>query len=57
MGGEPRHPGVIVRMDPEDRALLDATSRAEKLSMSDVLRRALRAYAANLGIKVPKPKK
>lgn len=47
------------RIDAEDRALLDAVSEFDKLSRGDVLRRALRAYAAQLGVKVPKvePKK
>lgn len=45
------------RLDEEDRALLDALAAAEKLTRSDVLRRAMRMYAAQLGIKAPKSKK
>jgi len=44
-------PHIGLRLDEEDRALLDACSAHEKLSKSDVLRRALRAYAKTLGVK------
>jgi uncharacterized protein (DUF1778 family) len=43
-------PHFALRLDDEDRALLRAVAAKEKLSMSDILRRALRAYAATLGI-------
>ena len=48
-----------IRMDDEDRALLDACSAKEKLTKSDILRRALRAYAAEIGVTadVAKPKR
>jgi hypothetical protein len=48
-----------IRMDDEDRALLDACSAKEKLTKSDILRRALRAYAASLGVTagVAKPRR
>lgn len=49
-------PHIGLRLDEEDRALLEACAAAEKLSKSDILRRALRAYAANLGI-TSKPEK
>ncbi len=39
-----------VRMDPEDEQLLVACAAAEKLSMSDTIRRAIRAYAKTLGV-------
>lgn len=49
-----------LRLDEEDRALLEACSTKEKLSKSDIFRRALRAYAENLGVteqrQRPKPK-
>ncbi len=48
---------MMVRMDAEDRALLEATAAHEKLTMSDIIRRAVREYAARLGVKVPKGKK
>lgn len=48
---------VNVKLDAEDRALLVACSKREKLTMSDVLRRALRAYAAALGVKAPRRKR
>lgn len=48
------------KLDGEDRALLEACSQHEKLTKSDILRRALRAYAEHLGVRVekrPKPKR
>lgn len=45
------------RLDDEDRALLDALSAAEKLTRSDVLRRAMRLYAKHIGVEQPKPKR
>lgn len=56
-------PHIGLRLDDEDRALLEACAAREKLSKSDILRRALRAYAAGLGVtaeperKRPKPKR
>lgn len=44
-------PHIGLRLDTEDRALLEACSKREKLSKSDILRRALRAYAQALGVK------
>ena len=41
-----------IRLDDEDRALLDACAAKEKLTKSDILRRALRDYAAKLGVTV-----
>lgn len=41
---------VGLRLDDEDMALLEACVRVEKLSKSDILRRALRAYAKTLGV-------
>lgn len=43
-------PHIGLRLDAEDRALLDACSAKEKLSKSDILRRALREYAVRLGV-------
>lgn len=43
-------PIMALRLDEEDRALLDACVAVEKLTKSDVLRRALRAYAKHLGV-------
>jgi hypothetical protein len=43
-------PHIGLRLDDEDRALLEACSAKEKLSKSDILRRALRAYAVALGV-------
>lgn len=45
-----------VRMDPEDEQILVACARAEKLSMSDTIRRAIRAYAKQIGV-APQPPK
>jgi hypothetical protein len=44
------------RADKEDLALLEACARTEKLSMSDTIRRAIRAYAKQLGV-APEPPK
>lgn len=49
-----RYPLINIRLDDEDRALLDATMAHEKLTRSDIIRRAIREYAARLGVKVPK---
>lgn len=46
-----------MRLDARDRALLDALVEHERLTKSDVMRRAMRHYAAHLGIKEPKPAK
>ena len=54
-------PLIALRLDAEDRALLEECAQHEKLTKSDILRRALRAYAASLGVEPtksarPKPK-
>ena len=49
-------PIVGIRLDPDELALLDAVAAAEERSRSDVVRRAIRAYAASLGVEV-KPKR
>jgi len=46
---------VTVRLEGEDLEALDALVELERLSRSDVLRRAIRAYAEKL--KVPKRRK
>lgn len=43
-------PHIAIRLDDEDRALLAACSAAEKLTKSDILRRALRDYAKKIGV-------
>ena len=52
-----RNPLINVRLDDEDRALLQAVVAHEKLTRSDIIRRAIREYAARLGVKVPKGRK
>lgn len=49
-------PLLSFRFDADDRALLEACSAHEKLSKSDIVRRALREYAAKLGV-APEPKR
>jgi Ribbon-helix-helix protein, copG family len=49
-------PLLSFRFDAEDRALLDACSAHEKLTKSDIVRRALREYAAKLGVTAEEPK-
>ena len=39
-----------VRLDPEDDRLLEACANTEKLTYSDILRRALRTYAKHIGV-------
>ncbi len=43
-------PARAFRFDDDDERLLAACCEAEKLSMSDVVRRAIRAYAKQLGV-------
>jgi hypothetical protein len=43
---------INLRMDDEDQALLEACARREKLTKSEILRRALREYARKLDTKV-----
>jgi predicted transcriptional regulator len=53
-------PIVGIRLDPEELALLEALAEHEERSRSDVVRRAIRAYAEKLGVKakpVKRPKK
>jgi len=56
---------VCVKFPPDDLAILEALEQFERLKRSDIVRRAVRAYAAQLGVgteqgtkpKRPKPKK
>jgi len=47
---------VCVRFEGEDLEILEALIAEERLSRSDVVRRAVRAYADKLGL-LPKRKK
>jgi metal-responsive CopG/Arc/MetJ family transcriptional regulator len=47
---------VSVRFEGEDLKVLDGLIEAERLSRSDVIRRAVRAYAEQLGVLKPRPK-
>lgn len=47
---------VSLRLDNEDSQTLADLVKVEKLSKSDVIRRALRAYAEKLGVAKPKRK-
>lgn len=49
-------PIVGIRLSPDELALLEALAAHEERSRSDVLRRAIRAYAEKLGVTV-KPAK
>jgi len=51
-----RNPVVGVRFDPSELELLEAIAAHEERSRADVVRRAVRAYAEKLGVKV-KPAK
>lgn len=52
---------VCVKFPSDDLAVLEALERAERLKRSDIVRRAVRAYAKQLGVMVvedgTKPKK
>jgi hypothetical protein len=50
---------VCVKFPPDDLELLEALERVERLKRSDVVRRAVRAYAVQLGLLTPEgePKK
>ncbi len=45
-----------VMLDEEDRALLDACAAKDKLTRSDVVRRAVRAYAQQIGVPAQRPR-
>ncbi len=51
-----RSPLVGLRLSLDELALLDALAAQEERSRSDVVRRAIRAYAEKLGVKT-KPAK
>lgn len=48
----PVSPMIGIRFTPEELALLDALAAHEERNRSDVVRRAVRAYAEKLGVKV-----
>jgi metal-responsive CopG/Arc/MetJ family transcriptional regulator len=52
----PRKPTIGIRFTDEEIALLDAVAAREERNRSDVVRRAVRAYAEALGVG-PKPKR
>ena len=52
-----KNPTIGIRFTPEELALLDALMATEERSRSDVVRRAVRAYAEKLGVKPSKPKR
>jgi hypothetical protein len=41
---------VCVKFPPDDLAVLEALEQAERLKRSDIIRRAVRAYARQLGL-------
>jgi len=47
---------VCVKFPPDDLAILDALEQFERLKRSDIVRRAVRAYAAQQGPKSKRPK-
>jgi len=53
--GTVSEPQVAVRFDDEDRQYLDQAAKLERLSRSDIIRRAVRAYAKALGINPQSP--
>ena len=43
-------PNVVIRFDNDDKKLLKQLCAVEKLNRSDVVRRAVRNYAKQLGV-------
>jgi hypothetical protein len=41
---------VCVKFPPDDLAVLETLEQAERLKRSDIVRRAVRAYAGQLGL-------
>jgi hypothetical protein len=48
------NPVVGIRFAPEEVALIEAMAELEERSKADVVRRAVRAYAVQLGVEKPK---
>ena len=48
---------MTVRFEGDDLALLEQLIEVERLTRSDVIRRAIRAYAAALRVGSPPPRK
>jgi metal-responsive CopG/Arc/MetJ family transcriptional regulator len=53
----PRKPLIGLRLDPDELELLDALAEKEERNRSDVIRRAIRAYAEALGVTVKSKKR
>ncbi len=43
---------VCVKFPPDDLELLEACAQVERLKRSDIVRRAVRAYAVQLGVPI-----
>ncbi len=43
-----------LRLDPADKALVEAAAAQERISISEVLRRGLRMFAQSVGVETPK---
>ena len=52
----PRKPTIGIRFTTEDVDLLDALAAKEERNRSDIVRRAIRAYAEKIGVE-SKPRK
>jgi Arc/MetJ-type ribon-helix-helix transcriptional regulator len=52
-----KNPTIGIRFTPAELTLLDALMASEERSRSDVVRRAVRAYAEKLGVKAGPPRK
>lgn len=48
---------VCVKFPPDDLAILEAIEKVERLKRSDVVRRAVRAYAKRLGVPLEQRKR
>lgn len=50
-------PTTGIRFSPEELEMLDAVAAKEERSRSDIIRRAVRAYAEQAGVKLKPAKK
>lgn len=56
LGSMAESKNTAIRFPPEDLALVEKLAEVEQRSVSDIVRRAVRAYAEKLGVSVGKQK-
>jgi uncharacterized protein (DUF1778 family) len=47
---------INVRLDEQDKALIEAVAAHERTSISEILRRAVRLFAKSIGVEQPEVK-